>query len=137
MSFLESLVQYESHSAMASMSCTYLSKDLIEYAFMLSLDYKISRGNSKYILKEILKEYLPMNLISSEKKGFALPIAYWMKNDLKDWVNDIICTENIKKHEFLNKNLILKLKNEHFNSNVNHEHKLWAIIQFFQWYRQN
>ena len=60
-----------------------------------------------------------------------------MKNDLKDWVNDILSKEINDKHNLFNNDIIIKTKNEHFKGSSNHEHKLWSLIQFNLWYLDN
>ena len=115
----------------------YLSKDVIEYAYSLPLRFKIYKGQSKWILKRILSKYLPENIYNRPKQGFGLPISKWMKNDLKDWVNDILSKEINDKHNLFNNDIIIKTKNEHFKGLSNHEHKLWSLIQFNLWYLDN
>ena len=112
----------------------YLNKELVEFMFNNSLNDKIHNGKSKILLKSVLNKYLPENLISKEKYGFAIPIAYWIKHDLKNWVNEILSEEEMKKHNYFNYKIVNKIKSEHFNGYLNHEHKLWALIQFNLWY---
>ena len=60
-----------------------------------------------------------------------------MKNELKDWVNDILSYEICNKHNLFNYNVVQNLKTEHFSGTSNHEHKLWSLIQFNNWYLKN
>ena len=112
----------------------FLSYELIEYSQTIPLSYKINKGITKIILKKILSKYLPEKLFIRPKAGFAIPISDWMRNDLKDWVNDILSPEICNKHNFFNFKKIQKLKVEHFKGISNHEHKLWSLIQFNNWY---
>ena len=86
------------------------------------------------ILRKILKDYLPDNLITDQKKGFALPISYWMKNELKDWVNDTLTKENLNRYNLFNYDSVNNLKEQHFDGKFNNEHKLWSLIQFNEWF---
>jgi len=36
------------------------------------------------MLKDILSDYLPRELYDRPKKGFAIPLAKWCRNELKD-----------------------------------------------------
>ena len=112
----------------------FLSYELIEYSQTIPLSYKINKGITKIILKKILSKYLPEKLFIRPKRGFAIPISDWMRKDLKNWVNDILSPEICKKHNYFNFKKIQKLKDEHFKGISNHEHKLWSIIQFNNWY---
>ena len=114
----------------------YLSKDLIEFAYSLPLQYKIRNGVSKWVLKEILSNYVPEHLFLRPKQGFGLPISKWMRQDLKDWTNDLLSESVLRKHGLFNESLVASAKEEHFKG-LNNEHKLWSIAQFNQWYLSN
>ena len=81
-----------------------------------------------------MSKYLPDNLFIRPKKGFAIPISDWMRKDLKNWVNVILSPEICNKHNYFNFKEIQRIKDEHFKGVSNHEHKLWSIIQFNNWY---
>ena len=64
----------------------------------------------------------------------SIPVSNWLKNDLKDWVNEILSYSMNSKHNLFNQQVIEKTKKEHFEGYYNHEHKLWSLIQFNSWY---
>ena len=115
----------------------FLNHKLIEYSKSIPFSYKIHNGVTKKILKKILTKYLPEEYFIRPKAGFAIPVSEWMKSDLKDWVNDILSPEVCNKHNFFDYKLIKKIKEEHFTGVSNHEHKLWSLIQFNNWYLKN
>ena len=115
----------------------YLMFELIEEAFSLPVHFKIKNNTTKYILRDILKDYLPEKFIDKPKRGFSMPISSWMKNELKDWTNDYLSKSNNSKHGFFNQDVIDKIKDQHFSNTYNHEHKLWSLIQFNSWYLNN
>ena len=115
----------------------YLNKELIEYAYSIPLSFKIRNGESKWVLKEILRKYIPNEYIDRPKQGFGIPVSLWMRNELKEWVNDMLSSDMLSKHGFFNSSVVNKVKKEHFNLHHNHEHKLWSLIQFNQWYSDN
>jgi len=115
----------------------FLSKKLIETAQNIPLNYKVNINGTKWILKELLGNYLPANLYNRPKQGFGVPIANWMKNELRGWTEDMLAKNLCDKHSMFNYNSIKKIKDEHFSGKHNHEHKLWSIIQFNNWYINN
>ena len=115
----------------------FLNYQLIEYSKSIPFSYKINKGVTKKILKQILNKYLPEEYFDRPKAGFAIPVSDWMKNELKDWVNDILSYEICNKHNLFNYNVVQNLKDEHFSGTSNHEHKLWSLIQFNNWYLKN
>ncbi len=57
---------------------------LVEFAWSLPMEWKIQQDQGKYILREILKKYLPPVLWQRPKTGFAIPLYKWYQDqDLK------------------------------------------------------
>jgi len=111
----------------------YLNKDVINLAWQIPLDQKIHNDNSKFILKEILSDYLPQNLIEKKKKGFALPLANWLRNDLHDWVSDSLDKNLITQTEIFNYNEVMKIWDEHKSNKKNNHSLLWSILTLQNW----
>ncbi len=62
----------------------FLDWELVTYSFGLKAELKIGNGFSKYILREALKEILPMEIYERRaKKGFSTPLVYWFNNFLE------------------------------------------------------
>lgn len=59
----------------------FLDVDLFDYASTIPLEYKISqKGETKWILKEIMKEALPYKIINRKKMGFSVPVDIILQN---------------------------------------------------------
>ena len=114
-----------------------LDRNVIEEAYSLPLDLKIREGKTKWILREILSKHLPKEVFEKPKHGFAIPISKWMRTDLKEWVNDTLSNEILNSHNLFNKEVLTTYKDQHLSGSHNHEHKLWSILQFNQWYIEN
>lgn len=52
---------------------------------------------SKRILFQIGSEFLPPDMDRQKKRGFSLPLASWLKNELRDCVNDILSDQSLRK----------------------------------------
>ena len=112
----------------------FLNKDLIEFSYNLPYQFKINKNTSKIILKDILSNYLPKKLFERRKSGFAVPIASFLKRELKDWAGDMLSSKINNKHNLFNQPIIEKAFKDHLDGNINNEHKLWSIIQFNSWF---
>ncbi len=60
-----------------------LDHRLVEFALNLSPRLKHRNGVSKYLLREVLYGYVPRQLFDRPKRGFSVPLADWLRNDLK------------------------------------------------------
>ncbi|MDD5423157.1 MAG: asparagine synthase (glutamine-hydrolyzing), partial [Candidatus Omnitrophica bacterium] len=61
----------------------FLDPDFAKFAASIPCNYKLRHFNTKWILKEALKGKLPAKTLSKSKQGFAVPVAKWLKEDLK------------------------------------------------------
>ncbi|MPM16756.1 Asparagine synthetase [glutamine-hydrolyzing] 1 [bioreactor metagenome] len=59
-----------------------LDHRLVEASLHLPMEYKTKKGNTKFLLKEILADYIPRELFEKPKKGFSIPMQRWLKADL-------------------------------------------------------
>jgi asparagine synthase (glutamine-hydrolysing) len=113
----------------------FLDADVIEESLKLPSYFKIGpKLQTKYILKEILADYIPRKIFEKPKQGFGVPISTWMKNDLKDFTQDFCSSETNSSHGFFNQSTVNRILKEHMRGEANHEHKLWSIVQFNSWY---
>ena len=111
-----------------------LDKDVIEFAWRLRIEEKIftGQGRGKRPLYELLCEYVPRELIDRPKQGFTPPIAMWLKNELKDWAQNLIDTPT----PLYEGPEIKKLWDEFISGKADHHYALWGILMAQSWYLQ-
>jgi asparagine synthase (glutamine-hydrolysing) len=68
---------------------------IVEFALNLSPSLKIhGNGTMKYLLKQVLYDYVPRPLLERPKWGFGIPLVKWLKTDLK-WLVDKYCSREV------------------------------------------
>lgn len=108
-----------------------LNHELIELAWSIPVSMKVKNNQSKWILRQVLAQYVPDSLIDRPKMGFSVPIASWLRNELKEWAGDLI--HSTKSNQHLNYKPILKAWNEHQQGTQDHSHQLWTVLMFLSW----
>lgn len=111
-----------------------LSKDIVEFAFSIPDEYKIRRKSLKCIMKDTFADILPENFTKFSKSGFAIPLDYWFRNQLKDLVEKLLNQEFILKQGIFNYDYIQKILEEHYSGKVNRKSEIWTLIVFQKWY---
>ena len=105
-----------------------LDHEIIEYSLNIKRKFKVHKKEKKYILKQILYDYIPKDIMNRPKWGFSIPLELWLKNELNYLVEKFLNKEAIEQIGILNykevKNLILRFYNgEKFLYN-----RIWCLI---------
>ena len=111
----------------------FMDVELVEFATSIKTDFKIKGNDTKYILKDILTDYLPKSFFLRPKKGFSVPIDSWLRGPLKDWTNDHLKSKFIRNGDYFNINVLDKTVDEHFRNKKNHGQKIWSVVILAQW----
>ena len=114
----------------------FLSKKILNLAYSLDINKKISKNNGKIILKEVLKNYLPSNLIDYPKQGFGVPLSSWIRGPLREWVFDNLNSQKIATQQFIKVKDLIKNYEIHCEGKINLSSKLWPAIIFCDWYNR-
>jgi len=61
-----------------------------EFAWSLPLSMKYQGGTSKYLLKQVLRRYLPDRMVDRPKRGFGAPVGEWLRADLREWAQALL-----------------------------------------------
>lgn len=110
-----------------------LDHRLVEWAWRLPPNMKIRRGQSKRLLRALLSRYVPSEFLDRPKMGFTLPLARWLREDLREWAEDTIFSAHKSDYPYLNLKLIQNQCHQHMSGAQNYHNQLWASLMFFQW----
>jgi len=106
---------------------------IVEFAINLNSNLKIKDKTAKYLLKELLYQYVPKELFNRPKWGFSIPLSAWLKTDLRDLLDYYTSKEIIEKHNILEYSNVERLKNRYFKGEDYLYNRLWLIMVFIMW----
>jgi asparagine synthase (glutamine-hydrolysing) len=110
---------------------------VVEFAWRLPLHMKIRNGKGKWLLRQVLYQYVPDRMVERPKKGFSVPINVWLKGPLRGWAEALLNEHRITDENFFNPKPILKKWQEHLSGKHNWEYYLWDILMFQAWLEAN
>jgi len=111
----------------------FLDKDLVEYVFSIPGKLKIGNFTGKKILKETFKNRLPKWSMSQPKKGFEIPIADWLRSNLKSMVDDSCSKKNLEKLGIIDHSIVDEWRQGLYSGKRDTSWQLWTIISYKQW----
>lgn len=113
-----------------------LDHRIVELSWRIPLGMKYRRGESKWLLRQLLYRYVPKELIERPKMGFSVPIGDWLRGPLKNWAEDLLHSSDNNVCDILNKQTIQKYWNQHLVGSHDHSHKIWAICMWKIWFEK-
>ncbi len=114
----------------------FLDHNLVEFCLKIPNQYKYKHKKGKWILRELVYNYVPKHIMDRPKKGFDVPIDYWLKGPLKDWAYSLIEKNKLIDDNIFKFNEISKMWQEHQSGKRNWQNNLWSILMFQAW-REN
>lgn len=106
---------------------------MLEFAWTLPNNYRFTADSSKRILRDVLYEYVPKSLIERPKMGFGVPIGAWLRGELRDWAEDLLSEERLKREGHFNAKYVRRLWQDHLSRHSHAQTCLWNILMFQAW----
>ena len=113
-----------------------LDHRIIEFVSQLPSNYKIKDGNKKHILKSIVHDYIPKEMMDRPKMGFAIPLTEWFGDDLKKYILEYLDSEKVAKVGVFDIEEVERCKNGWLMNQNSYFGKLWLILVFMMWHER-
>jgi len=111
----------------------FLDYEFMELTAQIPPELKIKHGEKKYILKKMLEPILPKEILYRKKQGFSIPLAKWLRNELKNIARDLLLNSDLK---IFNRSKVEQLLNEHFTGKADHANRIWCLMTLAEWHRK-
>ncbi|RRJ89559.1 asparagine synthase (glutamine-hydrolyzing) [Paenimyroides tangerinum] len=115
----------------------FLDFRVVEFARTLPIDFRFKNGTTKFILKDILKDFIPEQIFNLPKRGFAIPIADWLRNELKENLLVNLTDDILKSIPNLNNKIFKEQLHLHLESKVDYSFNIWRVYILVLWLNKN
>jgi asparagine synthase (glutamine-hydrolysing) len=115
----------------------FLNHKLIEYVWKIPHSLKFRNGQGKWILRQILNQYIPKNLTERPKMGFGIPLDTWLRGPLRDWAENLLNEKRLIQEGYFNPKPIRDKWAEHLSEKRNWQYDLWNVLMFQAWIDSN
>jgi asparagine synthase (glutamine-hydrolysing) len=129
------LVKLDRASMAASLEARspFLDHRTVEFAWTLPTAAKVRGGQGKWLLRRVLRRYLPKYLFERPKQGFNVPIGEWLIGPLRDWAQELLDGSRIRRDGYLDDVRVQACWQEHLSGRRNRARELWAILMVQAW----
>ena len=156
--FLHGLLVIEDKLSMAHSLETrvpFLDNDLVDFAMQIPVSLKLGQieevmrinenepgklkkyfektRDGKLILRKVMEKYIPKEITDAVKQGFSAPDASWFKGESIDYVRRKLFNGQAKIYQFLDRDSVHGLVNEHLAGKQNRRLLIWSLLNVESW----
>lgn len=113
----------------------FLDHEFMEFAATIPFDLKVRGRTKKYILKRALRGLLPEAILHRPKKGFGVPIARWLRHDLKELVHETLLSPRCLGRGYFHREMVQRMVDEHVRGIASWHYHLWTLLMLELWHR--
>lgn len=113
-----------------------LDHELIDFAARIPFEYKLRDGTGKYLLKQVARQLLPAEVMQKRKQGFAIPVARWLRHDLKELMLDTLTDRSFRERGIFNEHGVKRCVEAHIAGTHDYSEQLWLLLTYEMWARR-
>ncbi|GFO59340.1 asparagine synthetase B [Geomonas silvestris] len=110
-----------------------LDPEVIELSWRLPRHFKWRDGEGKWLLRQVLYQYLPRHLVDRPKSGFGIPVGHWLKGPLREWGESLLSEAALQHSGLLVPGPIRRTWQEHVTGAQDRTFELWPVLMFQAW----
>lgn len=114
----------------------FLDYRIIEFARTLPVSYRYMPGRKKRILRDILKEYIPEEVFDQPKRGFAVPIGKWIREELREEFESNLLDDFLNQVPNLNVTKFKNMFKMHLEGKGDYSSYVWRVYVLSKWYQE-
>lgn len=111
-----------------------LDHRLVEFAWSLPFHLQVRDGRRKWILRQLLRRFLPESLFERPKQGFAVPVGEWIRGPLRDWAEEQLAERSLQ-HGLLDTSRVREQWARHLRGDRLGGEAMWHVLMFQSWMR--
>jgi len=108
---------------------------LVEFAARIPTSMKLRDGRTKWILAEALRDVIPQEVIERPKRGFEMPVATWMRNELRPILEDTLSREAVERRGLFRYENVQSIYQNFLNGKGPYM-RVWSLVMLELWMRR-
>jgi asparagine synthase (glutamine-hydrolysing) len=113
----------------------FLDFRLVQFIENLPPSLKLRGWTGKYLHKRALASWLPSEIVHRKKKGFAHPVAQWLRQSMKPLVDDCLLSSNSSLTRYFNQNYLREMVRKHHEGKEQYMRHIFLLVSLELWHR--
>ncbi|HEX3083572.1 MAG TPA: asparagine synthase (glutamine-hydrolyzing) [Pyrinomonadaceae bacterium] len=114
----------------------FLDHHLMEFAASLPERLKLRGMTTKYLLKQVLKKFVPEENLTRAKMGFGIPIGHWFRGSMQSFLRETLLSEKALSRGLFNPDKVRQMIDHHVDRKVDHDQRLWSLLMLELWFER-
>jgi asparagine synthase (glutamine-hydrolysing) len=114
----------------------FLDHHLMEFAATLPEHLKLRGMTTKYLLKQVLKKFVPQENLTRAKMGFGVPIGHWFRGRLQTFLRDTLLSEKALSRGLFDREQVRRIVDQHVERKDDHALRLWSLLMLELWFER-
>jgi asparagine synthase (glutamine-hydrolysing) len=115
----------------------FLDRELAEFAATrVAPQYKLKgfvRPTTKFALRKAMAPLLPAEVLQQPKASFAAPVDYWLANDVREMVDEVLSEAQIKRRNIFRPDAVRAMIDQHRAGKQDWSMQIWQFITLELW----
>jgi len=111
----------------------FLDHRLVELMNRVAFETKLPNGRQKYVLRKAMERYFPAAFIWRRKHGFEVPLSYWLRDGLADYVSQKLLSSGAVVRQLFGVDTLARVLGQHTRLERDRSAALWALLMFETW----
>ncbi len=112
----------------------FLDHEFMGFAATIPAAQKMTRAQTKSLLKSAMAARLPREVLHRPKMGFSVPIDRWLRCELKDLAYDTLLSPQARSRGLFRPEVVRTLLDEHTDGRRRHHNRIWALLMLELWF---
>jgi len=112
----------------------FCDQRLLTMALKVPSSTRFSGGRLKSLMRKSLGKILPPHILDRPKQGFMIPLARWLREDLKEMVNDLLSESRVRRRGYVKPEYVQWLLREHHSGSRNFSDQIYALLVLELWH---
>jgi asparagine synthase (glutamine-hydrolysing) len=132
------LTKVDRASMMVSLECRapILDHELAEFAATIPVELRMRGMTTKYLLKRAAERLMPRELVYRPKRGFSIPVAYWLKKEWAARCEEIVLGKAALERGVFRESFLRRIVSEHFSGKRDNSSMIWSLMMLELWWRE-